>query len=180
MAILRQISRWLGATEEMTHIVAGNMAPVFSLKALDGQGYSLGHLMKKGPVVLAFFKVSCPVCQFTFPFLERLHQRYGSVGVTFLGISQDDAAATNKFAGTHGVTFPMLLDDSGYPVSNGYGLTNVPTIFLIETDGTVRVSCMGFDKKDLETIATELSEHHKIPSAALFLPTERVPDHKPG
>jgi len=164
----------------MTHIVAGNIAPGFSLKALDGKEYSLGNLMKKGPVVAAFFKVSCPVCQFTFPFLERLHKRYGSNGVSFLGVSQDDAAATKKFAVEFGVTFPMLLDEENYPVSNAFGLTNVPTIFLIENDGTVKVSCIGFDKNDLETIAAELSERQKIPSATLFLPNERVPDHKPG
>jgi len=63
-----------------------------------------------------FFKVSCPVCQFTFPFLERLHKRYGGDGVTFLGISQDDARATQNFAKEYGVTFPLLLDESGYPV----------------------------------------------------------------
>ena len=164
----------------MTHIVAGNIAPGFSLQALDGKEYSLASLMKKGPVVVAFFKVSCPVCQFTFPFLERLHKRYGSNGVTFLGVSQDDAAETRKFAAEFGITFPTLLDENNYPVSNAYGLTSVPTIVLIESDGTVKVSCMGFDKKDLETIATELSERQKIPSAALFLPSERVPDHKPG
>jgi peroxiredoxin len=180
MAILRRISRWLGASEEMTHIVAGNIAPGFSLKALDGKEYSLGSLMKKGPVVAAFFKISCPVCQFTFPFLERLHKRFGSNGVTFLGLSQDDAAASKKFAAEFGVTFPILLDEKNYPVSNAYGLTSVPTIFLIESDGTVKVSCMGFGKNDLETIAGELSERQKIPPAALFLPSERVPDHKPG
>src|SRR5271156_2508283 len=120
----------------MTHIVAGNMAPEFSLKALDGKEYSLEKLMQQGPVVAAFFKVSCPVCQFTFPFLERLFKRYGGDGATFLGISQDDAKATKKFAGEYGVTFPMALDENGYPASNAYGLTSVPTIFLIDTYGT--------------------------------------------
>ncbi len=69
----------------MTHIVAGNIAPGFSLKALDNKQYSLNTLLERGPVVAAFFKISCPVCQFTFPFLERLYKRYGGDGVTFLG-----------------------------------------------------------------------------------------------
>ena len=80
----------------MTHIVAGNKAPGFSLQDSNGKDYSLSTLLEKGPVVAAFFKISCPVCQYTFPFLERLHQRYGMTA-TFLGISQDDAKATNKF-----------------------------------------------------------------------------------
>jgi peroxiredoxin len=182
MTILQRALRWLGANKEMTHIVAGNMAQGFSLKAPEGTEYALQTLLQQGPVVAAFFKVSCPVCQFTFPFLERMYKRYGGDGVTFLGISQDDARATKDFAKEFGVTFPMLLDEkqNGYPASNAYGLTNVPTIFLIETDGTVKISCMGFDKKDLESIAATLAERKKIVPAALFRPEESVPAHKPG
>ncbi|HEY6267185.1 MAG TPA: TlpA disulfide reductase family protein [Candidatus Acidoferrum sp.] len=181
MGILWRLSRWMGKQDHMTHIVAGNTAPGFSLKAFDNKEYSLNSLMERGPVIAAFFKSSCPVCQFTFPFLERLYKRYGGDGVTFLGISQDDARATAKFAKEYGVTFPLLMDDEdGYVVSNAYGLTNVPTIFLIDTDGTVKVSSMGFDKKDLEKIAAELSDRKKISLAPLFRPDEVVPANKPG
>lgn len=165
----------------MTHIVAGNIAPGFSLKALNNKEYSLSTLMERGPIVAAFFKISCPVCQFTFPFLERLFKRYGGDDVTFLGISQDDAKSTSKFAQEYGVTFPILIDDeNGYVVSNAYGLTNVPTIFLIDTDGTVKVSSMGFDKKDLETIAAHLADRKKTAQVPLFRPDEVVPANKPG
>jgi peroxiredoxin len=164
----------------MTNIVAGNLAPGFSLKSLDGREFSLTSLMERGPVVVAFFKISCPVCQFTFPFLERLYQRYRGDSVTIVGISQDDARSTKTFASEYGVTFPLLLDLDGYPVSNAYGLTNVPTTFLIDTDEKVKVSSMGFDKKDLETIAGELAEHRKISLAPLFRPDEIIPANKPG
>jgi peroxiredoxin len=181
MGILRRLSRWMGTQDHMTHIVAGNTAPGFSLKALDNKEYSLNTLIARGPVVAAYFKISCPVCQFTFPFLERLHKRYGADGVTFFGISQDDSRSTAKFAKEYGVTFPILIDDeNGYVVSNAYGLTSVPTIFLIDTDGTVKVSSMGFAKKDLETIAAELAERKKIFLAPLFRPDEVVPANKPG
>jgi peroxiredoxin len=181
MGILRRLKRMMGLDETMTHIVSGNVAPGFSLKALDGKEYSLDKLMARGPVVVAFFKISCPVCQFTFPFLERLHQRYGGHGTTFLGISQDDARSTTAFAKEYGVTFPILIDDAnGYAVSNAYGLTNVPTIFLMDDSGMVKVSSMGFDKQDLETIAAELAERKKTLLAPLFHADEVVPANKPG
>ena len=164
----------------MSNIDPGAIAPPFSLKDLSGKEYSLPALLKKGPVVAAFFKISCPVCQFTFPFLERMYKRYGGDGVTFLGVSQDDAKATKKFASEYGVTFPMALDDQGYAASNDYGLTTVPTIFLIDTDGTVRVVCLGFEKKGLEDIVASLAERQKIVPAALFRADEKVPAHKPG
>ena len=161
-------------------INTGNIAPGFSLKSLDGKEYSLDTLMKRGPVVAAFFKISCPVCQFTFPFLERLYKRYGSEAASFLGISQDDVRSARKFTQEYGVTFPVLIDEDGYPISNAYGLTTVPTIFLIDNDGTVKVSSMGFDRKDLETIAAILAERRTIALVPLFRPDEIIPANKPG
>jgi len=164
----------------MTTIVAGQTAPDFSLKSIDGTEYSLPKLLKRGPVFASFFKVSCPVCQFTFPFLERVYKRYGGNDVTFLGISQDNARATKEFADEYGVTFPIVLDPEGYPASNAYGLTNVPTSFLIDTDGPVKIAIMGFNKKDLEDIVTELSQRGKMTAAALFRPDESVPAIRHG
>jgi peroxiredoxin len=164
----------------MTEVNAGNRAPAFSVTGLDGERYALSSLLQKGPVVAAFFKVSCPVCQFAFPFLERLFKSFGGGDVTFLGISQDDARATKEFAHKFGATFPMALDEKGYPASNAYGLSMVPTIFLIDPDGTVRVSSMGFVKQDLEMIAKRLAERGKMGTTVLFKPGERVPEQKPG
>ena len=166
----------------MTHVNAGQTAPEFSLKGIDGKIYLLEELRRKGPVLAAFFKISCPVCQFTFPFLQRLYERYGGDDVTFLGISQDDAKATAGFAKEYGIMFPIALDEKekGYPASNAYGLTNVPTIFLIDADGTVSISSMGFVKNDLEQIAAQLAERRKIAPAALFRANESVPANRPG
>lgn len=172
----------MGKNETMTNIIAGSKAPGFAVKGLDGQEFTLGKLLDKGPVVAAFFKASCPVCQFTFPFLERLYKRYGGDGVTFLGISQDDVRTTKDFAKEYGATFPMALDEKakGYVASNAYGLTNVPTIFLIGGDTTVTVSSTGFDKADLEAIAAALAQRKQIAPAALFTSNESVPAHRPG
>jgi peroxiredoxin len=180
MSLSHKISRWLGWEAPLTKIVAGQVAPGFTLKSLDGKEYSLAKLLEKGPVVAAFFKISCPVCQFTFPYLQRLAERYSPNSATVIGISQDDARGTKEFNREYGVTFPTLLDDAGYPVSNAYGLSMVPTIFLIEPDGKVKVSCMGFDKEDLEKIAVELSQRRKIAAAPLFRTDEVVPAQKPG
>jgi peroxiredoxin len=166
----------------MTKIAVETAAPNFALKSLDGKEFALAKLLEKGPVVAAFFKISCPVCQYTFPFLERLYQRYGGDGMTFAGISQDDAKATKDFAREYGVTFPMLLDEKGkgYAASNAYGLTTVPTIFLIEPDGTVKTIGMGFERDALESIAQALAERKKMAPAPLFRASESVPAHKPG
>ncbi|SRR5712692_1547304 len=163
----------------MTKVLAGHQAPSFALNGVNGRGFSLGDALQRGPVVAAFFKISCPVCQFTFPFLERLYNAYGS-DASFWAISQDDARDTKEFCEEYGVTFPALLDEDGYPVSNQYGLTNVPTVFLIAPDGTVKVSSVGFSRADLEQISAELARHTKKPPATIFRPGEVVPEDKPG
>ena len=161
-------------------IQAGDKAPLFDLRDAAGNEYSLAEELRKGPVIAAFFKISCPVCQFTFPFLERLFKMYGANVATFLAISQDDALDTREFCVEYGVTFPALLDDESFTASNLYGITNVPSIFLIGSDGIVKVTALGFDKTNLETISSELATITKRPSSALFRPGEVVPSFKPG
>jgi peroxiredoxin len=180
MSLMNKLARWINSEAPLTTIEVGQTAPGFSLKALDGKEYSLASLLERGPFVLAFFKISCPVCQFTFPFLQRLFERYGGDGLSFLGISQDDARSTKEFNQEYGIKFPTLLDEHGYPASNAYGLTNVPTIFLVMPDGSVKLQCMGFSKGDLEKIGAELAQHRALKAAPLFGKNEVVPDYKPG
>ena len=170
----------------MEALGAGAPAPAFTLKDVDGKSYTLAEALQQGPVLLAFFKVSCPVCQFTFPFLERLHQGVkGKTNVRLWGISQDDARDTRDYAREYGGSFPLLLDEGGYPVSNAYGLTNVPTLFLVKPtaagkpEGTIQVASVGFDKKDIEAAASEFGRltGQRI---TVFQPADQVPDFKPG
>jgi len=177
--MLRLLKRLFGG-QSMTKVLAGHAAPAFTLHGSRGETFSLAEALKKGPVVAAFFKITCPVCQFTFPFLERLHKAHNGDAVSFVGISQNDGAETKAFLGEYGITFSGVTDEDGYPVSNQYGLTTVPTVFLIAPDGKVQVSSVGFCKADIEKIAKELGDYFKKKPASVFLPSEIVPDYKPG
>ena len=164
----------------MSNVEVGQLAPEFSLKSLDGQEYSLQQLRQKGQVVLAFFKVSCPVCQFTFPFLQRIAERYAGEGASVVAVSQDDARSTKEFNQEYGVKFLTLLDDAKYTVSNAYGLSVVPTILLVSEDGTIKLSGSGFSKADLESITSEFAQRRKLAVAPLFHSDEVIPAYKPG
>jgi peroxiredoxin len=128
---------------------AGTRAPDFRLKRLSGGEATLHELIANGPILLAFFKVTCPVCQFTFPFLERI---YAAGTLPIYGISQHDAEDTREFAGKFGISFPILLDeqDAGFPASNAYGISSVPTLFLVERDGTISHVLEGWSRKEIE------------------------------
>lgn len=165
----------------MTALAAGTKAPDFELKAMDGKRFVLSEELVRGPVVLAFFKVSCPVCQYAFPFIERLERAYGHQDVRIIGVSQNDPRQTAAFNKEFGVTFPVLLDDTEtYPVSNAYGLTNVPTVFGIAQDGEIEISSVGWVKADFDQINRKMAEAQKTSPATMFKPGEDVRDFRAG
>jgi peroxiredoxin len=165
----------------MPTLSAGKRAPDFSLTAVDGAPFHLADALTKGPVVLAFFKISCPTCQYAFPFLDRLFRAYSGMGVTLVGVSQNDAKDTQAFAREFGVTFPILLDDpKSYPVSNAYGLTNVPTVFWIAQDAEIEIASVGWVKTEFEALNRKFAESGKVPAATVFKPGEEIRDYKAG
>lgn len=164
----------------MAALTPGTTAPAISLKDADGNAVSVSEALKKGPALVAFFKVSCPTCQFTFPFLERLYEMYGGSNFAFFGVSQDGPRDTREFMQEFGIKFPVLIDERGYPASNQYSITNVPTLFLIETDGKIKTSAVGFSKPDLEDVASQAARATGTAVGPLFKPGEVVPDYKPG
>jgi peroxiredoxin len=149
----------------------GQPAPDFTLPLLAGGEASLTTLLAGGPVVLAFFKVSCPVCQLTFPYLERIHAA-GTLRI--YGVSQNSARDTLGFNAEYGITFPILLDpESRFPASNAYGLTNVPTLYLIESGGAIGAVVNGWSKRDMQALADRAG-------ACVFGPNDYVPEWKAG
>src|ERR1700675_108470 len=178
---MKWLDRIFGGPKDMAALPAGNKAPDFSLPALDGGRFSLQDALDKGPVLVAFFKVSCPVCQYTFPYLERIYKSQGDKKVTIVGVSQNDKRDTTAFLKEYGVTFRTLLEDpNGYAVSNAYGLTNVPTLFLIAQDGQIEISSVGWVKQDIEEINRKLAGVQQTPPVAIFNPGEEVRDFRAG
>lgn len=163
-------------------IACGVRAPEFALTSTSGKSLILSKVLSDGPVVLAFFKVSCPVCQYAFPYLERLWQVHKTEAVTFIGISQDNAKDTANFVKKYGITFPVALDDPArYIVSNAYKLTNVPTVVLIDRDGEIQVSSVGWSRKDVEEVNSRLSLMDAAQSQhPIFRPGEDVAEFKAG
>jgi peroxiredoxin len=165
----------------MPTLATGTAAPDFKLNTLEGKVFSFKDALARGPVVLAFFKVSCPTCQYAFPFYERLFKAYKNRHVTLVGVSQNNARDTTAFAKEFGITFPLLLDDTRtYPVSNAYGLTNVPTIFWIGTGGEIEISSIGWSKSDFEQINRRIAETGSIAAAPMFQASDDVRDYRAG
>jgi peroxiredoxin len=121
---------------------AGEMAPDLHLELLGG---GQENLRAAEPVLLVFFKISCPTCQYALPYLDRL-----PAGVKVVGISQNDATDTREFADEFGLRFPILLDpEDRFPASNAFGITHVPTMFLLEPGGRIQKVMEGWSKQEM-------------------------------
>jgi peroxiredoxin len=164
----------------MPALPAGKTAPDFRLKYRDNKEFSLADALTRGPVLLAFFKISCPTCQYAFPFYERLFRTYKNKNVAMVGISQNNPEDTAAFAREFGITFPILFDDIPYPVSSAYGLTTVPTLFWINPDGRIELSSAGWSKSEFETINRWMADAAVMASVSLFQPGEDVRDFRAG
>ncbi len=155
-----------------TLVPVGAAAPPFELTGLDGSTRTLQEILSAGPALFVFYKISCPVCQLTLPYLQRLA---ANPSLQVMGISQDDSGPTRGFNERLGIKFSTLLDlgSEGYPASNAYGIISVPALFLVESDGTVARSFNGFSKRDLEEIGARAG-------VAPFGPEDHVPEWKAG
>jgi peroxiredoxin len=150
----------------------GSRAPDFRLPRQDGGTTALQEILANGPALIAFFKTTCPVCQLTLPFFERIHK---AATLPVYAISQDDAEDTREFNRQFGLTIRTLLDTerNGYPVSNAFGISSVPTAFLIERDGAISRVIEGWSKRDIEWLGG-------LAGVEVLRRGDHVPEWKPG
>lgn len=151
---------------------------MFTLPLVGGGEFSLKEALTESPVVIAFFKISCPVCQWAFPLYDRLAQKLKAAGVKMIGVSQDDRESTLDFMRRYGVNFPVALDGRGYIVSNAYGLTNVPTVFEVQQDGTIATSSVSWAREEVEAIYRKYAKEET--PTPLFDRRENIAEFRAG
>jgi cytochrome c biogenesis protein CcmG/thiol:disulfide interchange protein DsbE len=121
----------------------GAVAPVFSLRRLDGAGKVSLAAYRGRPVVLNFWASWCEPCKSEAAVLERDWARYHSRGVVFLGVDYHDLASdARRFVSAHALSFTMLQDGSGR-VTGRYGISQVPETYVLDRQGRVVAHLAG-------------------------------------
>jgi peroxiredoxin len=122
----------------------GFMAPDFKLMALDGASYALAELRGQ-PVLINLWATWCPPCRAEMPTLQQMHEEYKSQGLVILAVNattQDDPLKIPAFIKQYGLTFPILLDETG-EVSRAYQLRSLPSSYFIGRDGRIKEVVIG-------------------------------------
>jgi peroxiredoxin len=163
---------------------AASFAPHARFRTTDGGSLSTKEVIAAGnglPVLLAFFKTSCPICQLAWPYLQRLHDAYGGKSVHVVGISQDDAASSRAYYAAHGAaTFDLLLDpEPAFEASNAFHVESVPLIVLLSPDGAVEDTFAGWSKKRMEALGARFAST-SVPLVPVIPPGDPVREFSAG
>ncbi len=159
---------------------AGDAPVDFAFQGVDGKTYSTTEARRDGLLLLAFYKVSCPVCQFTHPYLERFQQAYAGKGFQIWGVSQDDADATISYARTYGnVTFPQVMDE-GLKATVAYDLVSVPTLYLLDAGDKILWQTAGWNREELNRVSQMIAERLGVPAVKIVEDDDPAPVFRPG
>jgi len=117
--------------------VKGDLAPDFTLQALDGKEVSL-HDYRGKHLLINFWATWCAPCKVEMPSIETLYRKFKMEKFDVLAISNDmfGAKIVRPYAETQGFTFTVLLDPI-LRVSKQFGVVSLPTTFLIDPEGRI-------------------------------------------
>ncbi len=137
-----------------TAVVAGDVAPDFTLQDTKGNKVTLSSL--RGKVVLVnFWATWCPPCIEEMPSMERLHKYMAEEDFVMLAINteQNGRTVVPEFLKKSPYTFPILYDDKSV-AQQQYGVYKFPESFIVGKDGTVVEKIIGpLDWSSSKTVA---------------------------
>ena len=127
----------------------GEKAPPFANPDLTSRHVLSRDFLGKGWLIVDFFATDCEGCKKEIPVLERLERELGAGGLTVLVFATDLAGqpVVEAYFRNSPTTLTVLLDRYQTTVRR-YGVSEIPTLFLIDPDGRVVFKQVGF-REDL-------------------------------
>lgn len=170
LMITLTISTILGgcrAQPQSVNVEPGLTAPDFTLEAVRGGSYQL-ETLRDQVVLLSFLNTqadeSTDPSRSQIVFLKSMQEQYGPKGTVTL-IADASRLATGKPAKKDDLTnftydwqldaIPVLMDDRSNTVARQYSVTELPTTFLIDTEGVVQQRWDGFASASQLALALE-------------------------
>jgi len=143
-------------------IASGQAALAVDLPILSTREPSTGRMSLaelRGKVVyLDFWASWCGPCRMSFPQLEQLREELAPQGFEVLAVSVDEFEADAlEFLDEIPVSYPVVHDGEGV-TPQAYGILGMPTGYLIDRKGVVRLVHQGFRKHDGAKLKAEIIE----------------------
>ena len=122
----------------------GFLAPDFELKTPKGESIRLSDLRGQA-VMINLWATWCPPCRAEMKSIEKVYQEYKDQNFTVLAVNmtyQDDPLSIMPFVNEQGLTFPILLDETG-EMANAYQLRSLPSSYFVKRDGMINEVVIG-------------------------------------
>ncbi len=133
----------VGCGNDGAQLKAAQQAPVFELPQLEGDPIKFPEQLKGKVVALRFWADWCPYCATEMEALEPVYQQYKDQGLVILAINVKQSFRMVKyFAGTLGVSYNILMDQSG-EVAEAYGVLGLPATFFVDDNGAIGNRILG-------------------------------------
>jgi cytochrome c biogenesis protein CcmG, thiol:disulfide interchange protein DsbE len=149
-----------GAPEEYSSIPmeVDFTAPELALENLAGEPESLEDYLGE-VVLLNLWATWCPPCKAELPVLQEYYEEHRADGFVILGVdSQEKPEVVESFITTTDVTYPIWIDEKG-KAGEAFSSFSLPTSFVIDREGTVRLAWTGaISKAMLEKHVTPVIE----------------------
>jgi peroxiredoxin len=132
-------------------------APEVTLTDTHGETRSLAEY--HGQVVLVnLWATWCPPCKAEMPTLESFYNKYKEKGFTIIAINDGDPTAdVLQFEKDYQLSFPIWLDPQYYATEKAFKTLNLPSSFVIDRAGTVRLMWVGaISRKMLDQYVTPI------------------------
>lgn len=159
----------------------GTLAAGFDLPIVGGGYRGLRDIVEPGGGIVVFFKESCPTSQLLLPHLNGLARALEREERLFLAIAQEDEPTTRAFKAENGLTFAVASESAPYDASVEYGVSNVPTLFVIDGAGVIAERVVGFLKAEYLALGPAIEQALALGDVPPVLDSpETMPDLKPG
>lgn len=124
---------------------AGDRAPVFTLVDSDGKLVSSADLLRKGPLVVTFYRgVWCPFCNTDLQAIEATAGEIREQGAELVAISLQTAVFSRKSRRENKLSFPILSDPNGETAA-AFGIRFVLPEYLREVYRMLKVDLSQFN-----------------------------------
>ncbi|MBU1355599.1 MAG: redoxin domain-containing protein [Candidatus Edwardsbacteria bacterium] len=161
LAAEKALARQQAEDEADAAKIVGQPAPDFSLPDLDDQFYRLSQFRDQ-VVILDFWATWCGPCKLAMPLIDKVHLEYREKGLVVLGINlegRDKNQRVKQFIQESGHQFVILQGGMmGVGVDQVYGVTGIPTTFVIDKQGIIRYRHIGYRENLDQMLAREVEE----------------------
>ena len=166
-------------------LAPGSPAPSTAFVRPSGARVTTAQLLAEAhglPLLLAFFKTSCPTCKLAWPYLQRLHEAYGGTGVRVVGVSQNEAEESRRFFEEFGrARFDLVMDpEPGFAASNAFQVEAVPHLALISPAGSFEDVFSGWSKAKMEGLGARLAAGRSLARIPVVPPGDPVREYQAG